>query len=433
MENQLLCSLLQAACGPVHGLATDSMQPLRENAPSKWMRVGVWVLAYLLGALARFLLPPQVSAVNFPAILLFCLVTAIGYHFFYDTTWRNALLVQAVLLVAVSAAELMAGLVLWLCYGTAISGDLSQPEMVLGSLVGALASNAFLFTVAVLWRRFQLKKRLHRGSWAMVVLALCLLVPTYLYCIQLMQNKQTISLFTFVTISGALLFDLMLICIQFRLAEKEELENELSELKHQRELARLHYQSIEARREELSKLRHDHNNLLASLLGMLRAGEIPQAIQALEELMDRVAQTREYPYCGIPIVNAILSEKEAECRSAAITLKTDLLFPEDIQIQTVDLCILFANLLDNSIRACRQLPPNAPRQIHLHVGVQGDYLLIRCENPAAKAPGPRPEGTGYGTKILLDLAARYHGQFQTRYENGTFSACIILLSAADKP
>jgi len=57
----------------------------------------------------------------------------------------------------------------------------------------------------------------------------------------------------------------------------------------------------------------------------------------------------------------------------------------------IDLCSLFSNLLDNAIRACTQLPPEQTRRIRLTVGMQGDDMLVRCDNPATKGLGPRPE------------------------------------------
>ena len=47
MVNQWLCFLFQGTPGVALGLAMDSMQPLRKNAPPKWVRVLPWALVSL--------------------------------------------------------------------------------------------------------------------------------------------------------------------------------------------------------------------------------------------------------------------------------------------------------------------------------------------------------------------------------------------------
>ena len=103
------------------------------------------------------------------------------------------------------------------------------------------------------------------------------------------------------------------------------------------------------------------------------------------------------------------------------------MFSEVCSVAPLDLCSMFSNLLDNAIRACEELPEDK-RIIDLSARNQGDYLLIRCDNPALEHPGNQPQGTGYGKKILRDIAERYHGEFQTSFADGVFTARLILLS-----
>lgn len=147
----------------------------------------------------------------------------------------------------------------------------------------------------------------------------------------------------------------------------------------------------------------------------------------MQGLLTKILETREMAYCEIPIVNAILSEKEAECRKSDIKLNVDLLFPDNISVSHVELCSIFSNLLDNAIRACNHLPQETEWKIDLSVRTKGDYVLIRCDNPSLK-PSEHPDGTGYGIKILKDISKRYNGDFKTEYSDGTFSARLVLLS-----
>ena len=64
--------------------------------------------------------------------------------------------------------------------------------------------------------------------------------------------------------------------------------------------------------------------------------------------------------------------------------------------------------------------------IRLAARTAGNYLIIKCENPPAEAPGRIPEGTGYGLKILQDMAKRYEGDFRTDYRDYLFTAQLSL-------
>ena len=428
MQNALLYSFFTTLCGPTYGLAADSMQKLRPGAPPKWVRVGLWVLVFILGGVIRLLQSFQLPPVNLLQLVVQICAIYISFRFFYASSVAATVQVHLILLISVASAEPVAAIAVWLRYGRAHSGDISQPDMVLAALVGSFASNAALLLAAALWRHFRLKKRLNRGSWMLVLMTFCLLLPTYFYCARIVEGETQFSLPAFLSLVGALFFMLLMIWIQMRLAEKDELERQLSALQNQYKLEQQHYQNIEARRTERSKLSHDLNNLLSSVLILLDNGSIPQAQETLRGVAKRVEQTKEYPYCGIPIVNAILTEKEAECRRQKTKLETDLLFPPQVQIPPVDLCSIFSNLLDNAIRACTHLP-ESQRVIQLSVNTRADYLLIRCVNPAQHGPGPRPEGSGLGLLILKDLAQTYQGDFHTSFAKGQFTATLILLAA----
>ncbi len=249
----------------------------------------------------------------------------------------------------------------------------------------------------------------------------------YQYGVMIWEMDGVASAVNIISMGASFVFLMLFIVVLFSQADKEAVEKELTEMKFRSELEQQHYKSVEARREELAKIRHDYNNLLTSVRGLLEMGEYEQAREALDHLLVRVGQTRECGYCGIPIVNALMAEKQAVCDREGIRLAVDLNVPEDTRVEPIDLCSVFSNLMDNAIRACGQLPQEE-RNITITSGMQGDYLIVRCENPAAKAPGPVPEGTGYGKRILHSIAQRWNGSFQADFADGVYRATVILLS-----
>lgn len=428
MLNAFLCMLFQGAAGPVFGFAMDSMQAIKQNAPPKWVRVGLWCVVFFMSILYNLFWRDTSIAINYVHFGLSILAALVGYRFFYEGGLLRTATIALILTIAGISAELASALQMRILNISRLSCNFTLPDMVLFSLVGAFFSNFAMLFAAILWRRFQLQKRMPRGSGLFALMNLCLLIPTVMFWMEIYENGSTASLFHIFSMAGALVLSLLLICVQFNQVEKDEMEKELSELKHKSELERQHYQSIEIRREELAKIRHDYNNQLSSVLGLLKTSNPQEAEKIIQSLLGKIEETREYPYCSIPIINAILSEKEKECRTNGIKLYPDILLPDNVAIKPIDLCSIFSNLLDNAIRACTHLPTEVIRGIEISCRIQGDYLLIRCANKATKAPGKKPEGSGYGTKILQEIAKQYHGDFQTEFSNGVFTACLILLN-----
>lgn len=207
------------------------------------------------------------------------------------------------------------------------------------------------------------------------------------------------------------------------LEKKTALEAELRDIHDLMEQERAHYRAVEERREELARIRHDFRNQLSAVSLLIQSGAEQDAQTMLRQLGADIAATRENAYCAIPVVNAVLTEKETLCREAGIDLRTELELPQTLAVEPLHLCSILSNLLDNAIRGCAETEHPV---ITLASAMAGDYLFLRTVNPA-KPPQEPKKGHGYGTKILKELASKYAGSYETDYEDGVFTAVISLL------
>ena len=239
--------------------------------------------------------------------------------------------------------------------------------------------------------------------------------------------------YAYVSASGALfwcvcilLSGVSIVCLLYYVAsleKKAELEKELQDIHYTMELERAHYRTIQERREDLARIRHDFNNQLATVSLLIQSGEGSDAQSMLRQLGENIAATREEPYCSVPVINAVLTEKTALCKKEGIQLEVVLELPDTLTIDPLHLCSIFANLLDNAAKAAKDT--EAPT-ILLSYAVAGDYLFIKTINPSLPPKTP-DKGHGYGSKILKQLSAKYDGSYQTSYENGIFTAVVSLL------
>ena len=426
MINQFLCILFQTAMGPICGMCLEKMLTTNQEKNSRRKRIAAWTGCYFLMAFVRILFP-SVILMFVVDILFFAgagLILKAGYTDKWWKKWAAALL----LFVALCCADIVYSLIVYFASdGRPLTIDFTQSDMAVGSLIVSLIGILLYFCVSEIWCRTVKKGKVLSHFFLFIVFCLSELIPVFLFFAERFHSGGGMTV-EYVIVFNALFFSTFaLAVILFNQSEKEEIELELHEVRRVSELEQMHYQEIEKRREEMAKIRHDYNNMLSSIQHLLSAGEIRETREMLAELTDRIERTREYPFCGVPIINAVLTEKEQICRQYGIRLHAELLLPEELSISDLDLCSALGNLMDNAIRACRRLAEDAGAacsgpEIRLSCGVVNGYLIVKAVNPTDKAPGGKPEGTGYGLKILADLAKRYNGDFFTEYRDGSFTA-----------
>lgn len=421
MVNQILSIIFQSVAAPLFGACLEMMLGVKEGTMKKWVRVLLWTVPWVASSAFKVMIDTTA-----PVVLIWYVLSIYYVISWYEgSIWRKVA-AFCFLLFANFIGEISIFFVPSMFGTDRMSMDFTQPDMMVGCFFAAMMTMAADMLVVTIWQRANKRTAVLRHPWLYVLLPLCLVAPMLQYTMDVTNRNGMVSTANLISMVATFVLSLLLIFILFNQAQKDTIEKELEQTQYRFEMEQQHYRGVEARREELAKIRHDYNNLLTSVRGLLKMGAYEQAQEALDNLLVRVGQTRECSYCGVPIVNALLSEKQEICDREGIMLSADLLFPEGVSVEPIDLCSVFSNLMDNAIRACTQLPPEQ-RHITLTAGMKGDYLVVRCENPAAKAPGPLPEGTGYGKRILRDIAQRWGGSFEAAYENGIYTATVILL------
>ena len=181
----------------------------------------------------------------------------------------------------------------------------------------------------------------------------------------------------------------------------------------------------------MAKIRHDINNQLASIKSMVHSRHIEQAEELIGELENTVRNTQEYRYCSIPVVNAVISEKNKEAEKYGIRLVTKIDIHDSCGITQHHLCSAFANMIDNAIRAERGFTEKDSDRKIINVDAVSDsvsvYITVR--NYVSGVEISREDDSslhGYGQQILGDIAQIYSGRFEKSEKNGEYTCTLIL-------
>lgn len=205
-------------------------------------------------------------------------------------------------------------------------------------------------------------------------------------------------------------------------AEKEKLEYFLAQSNKQYELSRTNM-------ELLNMKAHDLKHYIR------RVKEISGSADELGELEDIVRQYEKTVKCGNKTLDALLTDKQYQCRANVIDLSLIVQGEELNFVKSADLVSLFANLLDNAIEA-QMGESEAKRYIALKVFRKGSMICIHEENYCTHAPEledgiPRttkPDRAlhGYGVKSIRYVAEKYAGTVQIGMRENVFVVNILL-------
>jgi len=414
----------------VAGAVMMSFTALTLLTPKYNMVVSLILFVPLWTALVVFRLYLAEGAANQSAMAILIAVNSILSIFLYlifvaitckERFFKKVLI--TLMLIAISGlAEFCAFNILSISLGGAF--DLRHDTYGnVGPLVALIMQVMFFSSLIMFWKRSKIETRDDKVSFG-----LFLMMPLSQFLIVLGTTMTTIRYgysFSYFVFTGALIgftANLVLLRILFSNTEKKALESRLLKLEQIHEMERARFESIETRQYELAKVRHDFNNQLITAYRLVEQKKHAEAAGMLDALTNELEDTKENFYCANNVVNAVLDEKQTACEMAGVTLDVNIVLSEDCGIDALHLCSVFSNLLDNALNACQNIPDGV---ITLTALRKGDYLHIKCINPSPKNGSTRT-GSGYGTRILSDIAEQYDGSYSVENSNGHYSALISL-------
>ncbi len=207
-----------------------------------------------------------------------------------------------------------------------------------------------------------------------------------------------------------------------QLCQGFQAQAELQSLTQAAHTQKVYITEAQARYEQTRSFRHDIKNHLSVLDGLLRSGKLEEGREYLKKL-EAVSEALSFPYqTGNPVVDILLGEKLGLAKE--IVSEVSLVLPKPCGIDDFDLCVLFANALDNAIAACRA--HDGAKAIRISGKQQGDFYMLTFENTCSDAPLP-PAGTGLSN--IKAVAEKYHGALLTE-KNGQRFYLSVLLNAS---
>lgn len=219
------------------------------------------------------------------------------------------------------------------------------------------------------------------------------------------------------------------------LSESAQLQAENSLL----QLERKRYEEWLDYVDQTRNLRHDFRQHLAVIDQLAGAGDTEKLREYVRHLHE-TADVKHRRYCANLAVDALAAYYDGMAASQDTEISWMLDLPEKLTVTDTEYCAMLGNLVENSLHAVRELPPE---QRHVKVGSEqrsNGNLTLWVDNPYAGTvklghdglPHGKLAGHGVGLASVAATVHRYDGTISICTEGGIFSVGIMLFAGQDK-
>ncbi|MBQ7221683.1 MAG: GHKL domain-containing protein [Synergistaceae bacterium] len=240
----------------------------------------------------------------------------------------------------------------------------------------------------------------------------------------------SLALVTFVMLT-AYMFYHMFWWTTTRLTENARLQQENTFL--QMEAKR--YNELRRYMNHTQAMRHDFRQHVLVIHQLAEAGQLYELREYVSGLAESTSKSY-VNYCANPAVDAVASHYDHAARHQDTVITWSLELPAALPVSESDYCGLFGNLVENALKAVRNLPAEQ-RRIKVLSSMLSKFMIgISIDNPYSGKitfgknglPLSGKQGHGIGLISVMNTVNRYGGSMSITAEGNIFSADIILYS-----
>lgn len=193
--------------------------------------------------------------------------------------------------------------------------------------------------------------------------------------------------------------------------------------------------------DEIRAVKHDMYAHMMVLNHYIREKDCDRASNYLLGLMNQdVFQQSQYVDMGNDMLNALLLGVISKSKGK-VRLLVSGEWNKTLPLEDIDVCILFSNLLSNSLEACERLIyTEKVITLNFEQSVSGISLDVRnpvelpvdVENFGEYTTKKDSKNHGYGVKNIKRVVEKYAGELSITYENGLVSVKVGFPCVAER-
>ncbi len=183
-------------------------------------------------------------------------------------------------------------------YYTIYAIDSYSMQKTLGTFMFLVMAFVLKFLMSEIWIKLSHKNSTERINWQFVVFPIAQMTACTPVMIQTIinLNDSAMNLSAGIVIAGIIVMaaaNMIFLNLISDIEKKKALEQELHELEYTRLIEEEHYESIEAKRYEIAKIRHDIKNQIITMRHLISSGQLSDAEELLDGLEKNLDDTAE--------------------------------------------------------------------------------------------------------------------------------------------
>lgn len=387
----------------------------------KYWIAAIFCIFVPLSAVTLFIENPWLNL-----IATFALMTAASEIIFKCKISRK-LFCSLIFPIAILASEsLPMGILYLLNFGT----PMEQLSSGMGRYIGMICSKLFCFWFSVYIVEYSKNKQkdVPLKNWLSIILIplLSAVILNGIFVSYGLNHRQMVNYL----IAAVGLLGLNLFVFDFFDTYANQLKLKVMEqkLKYEEE----NYMLIESKYNKIRQLKHDISNQISAASSMYNSGDHREAIRHLDQLSESLSDAGEICYTGISSVDAIVNMKWQEALGKGIRFTNKVQVFEPMDTDSMALCRILANLLDNAIEGTLRCK-DENKYIYVSI-IQAERKLQICvtntsdevdtKNLKTKKTGYGLHGIGIGS--IKKAVAQLGGIVSFEWADGMFTAYVLI-------
>lgn len=240
------------------------------------------------------------------------------------------------------------------------------------------------------------------------------------------------------------LADLLFFYALHQTLNHDKLAYQNEQMQEQLKLQFSHYEQLAENADKLQKMRHDMINHIETIRTLVESEQKSgqdhrESLALLGRYAEELAATRLNVYTANRVLDAVLVNKRELAEKNGVSFEVKMNWPERVPCDDLELCSMFANLLDNAITAASAIrDPGVEKKVRLNCFRSNGYVVVQCWNSKDRpvvtdsrgrmvsTKSGRTDRHGLGLKIVEDIAKKYDGEFRIEHADRHFQATLFL-------
>lgn len=367
---------------------------------------------------------------NIPLItLVINLITMFMISLTYEASIQKRIIYVIYMYLFMAVAEIITAAMTGYVYFSVFSqGDYRDS-------FGVIAVRIVIYGETLLLENIKLTKNGRNIGWIFWLASI--MIPVSTLILEVIIANQTNLTKVEAVGSVSLLFAVNIIAFYLydSLAENYIKKSKLALLQKENELYSRQCEIMQSSTEDLQAFRHDMSNQLIILNHLLEEGKDEEARRQLDQLSHFIKGKVIYSTSGNTIIDGLVNYKLQSVASENIKVETEIVVPEQLNIDIADFITLLGNLLDNALEALKKVD-REQRILTIKIVFSQERLIGRITNTYCGEIHQKDDKIltskkekqkhGYGLSNVEKIIKKYNGYMEIDHANWEFRVDFII-------